>query len=359
MASFSDDDPLRAPQFSIPQADKEALLPPRLIDLVEHHRARCPPYARLLAATGWSGAAASLADIPHLPVGVFKTHELRSVPEAEVFRVLTSSGTTGQRVSRVFIDKDAASLQTRALSATLARVLGGQRLPMLIVDAPGTVRRADSVNARAAGVLGMMTFGRAHRFALDDAMTPDVPAIEAFLARFGGAPFLIFGFTFMVWAYLREPLRAAGLDLRHGILIHSGGWKKLRDQSVDGATFKARLLDEFGLARVHNFYGMVEQIGSVFLEADDGFLRAPSFADVIVRDPATWAPCPPGQTGVIQVLSTLPRSYPGHSILTEDMGRWYPEDPAASWRGKRLIVEGRAPAAELRGCGDIHAAGRS
>jgi len=350
------DELLRAPQFSLPQAEKEARLLPRLLQLVDHHRRACAPYARFLAAIGWDGAAETLADLPQLPVGVFKSHDLRSIPEDEVFRVLTSSGTTGQRVSRIFIDREAAALQTRALAAAMARVLGPQRLPMLIVDAPATVKRTASLNARTAGVLGMMTFGRTHCFALDDSLMPDRASIARFLERFGGAPFLMFGFTFMVWARLFEPLRQSGLDMSNGILIHSGGWKGLQDRQVDNSAFKESLKAAFGLTRIHNFYGMVEQIGSVFLEDEDGFLHAPDFAEIIVRDPVTWAPAAPGQIGVIQVLSTLPRSYPGHSVLTEDLGSWYPEDASGAWRGKRLRVHGRVPQAELRGCGDVHAA---
>jgi len=98
---------------------------------------------------------------------------------------------------------------------------------------------------------------------------------------------------------------------------------------------------------------MVEQIGSVFLEDEDGFLHCPSFAEVIIRDPATWEPAAAGQTGIIQVLSILPRSYPGHSILTEDLGAWFPEQPGRAWHGRRLRVQGRIPRAELRGCGDV------
>ena len=60
---------------------------------------------------------------------------------------------------------------------------------------------------------------------------------------------------------------------------------------------------------------MVEQVGSVFIEGDDGFLHPPDFADVIVRDPITWEEAAPGSPGVIQVLSGAPTSYPGHSIL--------------------------------------------
>ena len=62
---------------------------------------------------------------------------------------------------------------------------------------------------------------------------------------------------------------------------------KLQDQAVDNADFKSRLQSSTGLSKVYNFYGMVEQVGSVFLEDDDGLLYPPNFADLIVRDPQT------------------------------------------------------------------------
>jgi hypothetical protein len=51
----------------------------------------------------------------------------------------------------------------------------------------------------------------------------------------------------------------------------------------------------------------------------------------------------------------LPESYPGHSILTEDLGRITAVDGCACGRlGKALRIEGRVPKAELRGCSDTH-----
>ena len=101
---------------------------------------------------------------------------------------------------------------------------------------------------------------------------------------------------------------------------------------------------------------MVEQIGSIFLEGEDGLLYAPDFGDVIIRDPETWAPAPPGEVGVIQLLSALPRSYPGHSLLTEDLGVLEAVDSGCGGRlGKAIRVIGRAPKVELRGCSDVHA----
>ena len=40
---------------------------------------------------------------------------------------------------------------------------------------------------------------------------------------------------------------------------------------------------------------------------------------VLIRDPHDWSVAPVGQTGLLQTLSVLPRSYPGHSLLTEDL----------------------------------------
>src|SRR5439155_6608048 len=117
-----------------------------------------------------------------------------------------------------------------------------------------------------------------------------------------------------------EHIRGAGLDLSSGILIHSGGWKKLQEQAIGNQQFKAELNKVCGLKRVYNFYGMVEQVGGVFMEGEDGYFYPPSFSDVIVRDPETWEEAPVGAEGIIQLISALPYSYPGHSILTEDLG---------------------------------------
>jgi hypothetical protein len=300
----------------------------------------------------------SLTELPYLPVSLFKTHELSSVPSSQVFKVMTSSGTTGQAVSKVFLDRSTADLQARALSCVMRRVLGNQRLPMIIIDTPHVVKDRREFSARGAGVLGMLPFGRHHFYALNDRMELDIVGLREFLIRYSEQPVLLFGFTFMVWGYFLGGLIDAGvkIDLSRGVLIHSGGWKKLADSAVGNAQFKSALNDVTGLGRVHNFYGMVEQTGSVFLEGDDGFLYPSNFGDVIVRDPRTWEPAPNGVPGVVEVLSVLPRSYPGHALLTEDVGVVHGVgDSARGWAGKQLEILGRIPRSELRGCSDTHA----
>jgi hypothetical protein len=273
-----------------------------------------------------------------------------------VFKILTSSGTTGQKVSRIFLDQETASLKSVALSRIMMHVLGGERLPMLIIDTDALIKQRETFSARGAGVLGMMTFGRNHLYVLDSDMGLKLEELQAFLQRFGGSPFLMFGFTFIVWAHFYQRICSLGLDLSQGILIHSGGWKKLQESAVGNAEFKDCFHRDTGLEHIYNFYGMVEQVGSVFLEGEDGSLYPPNFADILIRDPETLEVAPIGAPGLIEVLSLLPLSYPGHAILTEDLGVIEHVDARSCGRyGKAFRVLGRLPKAELRGCGDTHA----
>lgn len=348
---------LERPQYSVPQAEKEAALLARLRELTALHAERGEAYGRVLAGLGVAPEEIrALEDVPMLPVGLFKRHALRSIPEDEVFKVVTSSGTTGAEVSRIYLDAGAAHRQTRTLASIMTHWLGPERLPMIVVDARATIADRRSFSARGAGIVGMLTFGRDHLYALDSDMRLDREALAAWLARHAGRPTLLFGFTFMVWEHLLGALEPGDADLSEGVLIHSGGWKKLSDRAVDNASFRAELERVTGLRRVHNMYGMAEQIGTVFVECEHGLLHAPNTADLVVRDPATWRALGRGEPGVAQMLSALPESYPGHSILTEDLARVDAVDDCPCGRlGKGVTILGRVPRAELRGCSDTHA----
>ena len=141
--------------FCLRQAERAAALLPHLVELTEHHRDRCPAYDRVLAAIGVPRGSRfdDVADLPWLPVRLFKTHDLVSVPREDVFKVLTSSGTTGSGASRIYLDRAAAAAQARHLAATLGAVLGNRRLPMLMVDSVAVVKNRRSFSARGAGHL--------------------------------------------------------------------------------------------------------------------------------------------------------------------------------------------------------------
>jgi hypothetical protein len=345
-----------AEPFGLRAPEKQALLMSTLNELTAWHSERCAPYRHMRERMFASGPALTREEVPYLPVRLFKTLELASVPKNEIIKTLTSSGTTGQAVSRIFLDRETSIRQTRVLTAIMASFLGKKRLPMVIVDSPGLMKDRTRFNARAAGILGFSVFGRHHHYCLDDQLALDADGLHDFLEQHRDTPVLVFGFTFVVWQGLFQEAQRTGRKFDFGAgstLIHGGGWKRLTDQQVDNDTFKRGLREQLGIDKVFNYYGMVEQVGSIFMECEHGHLHAPVFADVIVRDTLTLEPLPPGQPGVIQVLSALPTSYPGHSLLTEDMGILHGEDDCPCGRdGRHFSVTGRLPQVEMRGCSD-------
>jgi hypothetical protein len=202
----------------------------------------------------------------------------------------------------------------------------------------------------------MMKFGAKTAFALDSQLDLDKELVANFARANGGEPFLIFGFTFLVWDKLYRAFADGEVDLSNAILIHSGGWKKLEAQKVSNADFRSALKRRFNLTNIFNFYGFVEQIGSVFIEGPDGLSSAQLHRHHHQKT-AQLGARGGRRRGRYQVVSLLPRSYPGHSVMTQDMGVVATIDPGAGGRfGKAIRVVGRAPKTELRGCSDVIAA---
>lgn len=350
---------LSAPVYGLSQQQKEQRLLPLFSQLHHLHMQYCPEYANIVS--GYPAESfGNLTELPYLAVRLFKHLDLLSVEQKEIFKTLNSSGTTGQSPARIYLDRATSARQSKTLVKILQHSIGKQRLPMLIIDSPSVLGDNSRFSARGAGIQGVSFFGRDHTYALDQDMKPDWPAIEEFNKKYHGQPVLIFGFTFMLWLYFVKPLLESErkFEFEQGILLHSGGWKKLEMHKVDNQAFKQALKQVAGLEQVYNFYGMAEQVGSVFVECQEGHLHAPLFAEVIVRDPFTLAACKVGQQGILQVLSILPTSYPGQSILTEDIGSILGiDDCPCGQKGKYFQVTGRLPKTEVRGCSDTHGAG--
>ena len=344
--------------FGADRIQKDVMLRKGLAELTEHHRRGSHIYRRIVDTMFGvpKQLPNSLSDIAWLPVRLFKRLDLISVPRERIVKQLISSGTSGQAVSRIYLDAETAGLQIRALARIAVEFIGRQRLPMVIVDNRSFLEDRTKFNARAAGILGFSTFGRDHFYLLNKDLDPDWSGLRQYIAKHSDTPILLFGFTFIIWQQFVERARSEGADIRfpHGsILIHGGGWKKLLDRQVSNAAFKTALSDTFAITRVHNYYGMVEQVGSIFFECEYGYLHPPSFADVLIRDSMTFEQVPTGTQGLIQVLSLLPRSYPGHSLLTEDLGTIHGQDDCSCGRkGNRFAVSGRLKNVEVRGCSD-------
>ena len=201
------DEILSIPPYSLNKEEKERLLTERLVELTELHYENCPEYKNILDAIGFdAGKVKSYRELPFIPVRMFKEHELKSVASEDVVKTMTSSGTTGQAVSKIFLDRTTSSNQQKAMVKIVSEFTGSGRMPMIIIDCPSVVKDRAMFSARGAGILGFSIFGSKKIYALDDDMKLDVEGVKAFLETYKNQRILLFGFTFMIWQHFYKEL---------------------------------------------------------------------------------------------------------------------------------------------------------
>tara|TARA_B100000575_G_C23142000_1_gene664862 strand:+ start:488 stop:1579 length:1092 start_codon:yes stop_codon:yes gene_type:complete len=341
--------------YSLDSETKSSFLLEMLSNISTYHEKNSPGYKNFLKVFKEKENFKNLEDIPPLPVRAFKMHDLYSVDSKSIIKTLTSSGTTGQKVSKIYLDKNTARRQSKALTNITKDFIGKSRMPMIIIDSSDVIKDRTKLNARAAGILGYSIFGRDHFYCLDNDLRLLLADLKEYIRKHENKPILVFGFTYIVWQAIQSIKDEKNrIKFPEGsILIHGGGWKKLADQNISNKIFKSEISKNLNIKKIYNYYGMVEQVGSIFMECEEGYLHCPNYADIIIRNPENLEKLDNNIEGVIQVLSILPVSYPGHSLLTEDLGTIIGEDDCACGRkGKYFQVSGRMPMAELRGCSD-------
>lgn len=358
---------LELPAYGLSRDEKSALYARLLFECTMYHSAHCPEYRQFLRVIGFTPAdhpqIRRKQEIPFLPVSVFKELDLKSIPEEKIFKEVTSSGTSGQRPSRIFLDARTSAVQQRVLARIVAEDIGEQRIPCLLLDTKSVLHERERFSARAAGILGFSMFASNTCCALNENMQLNLKEIQAFIEKNRRRKaekktvFLLYGFTYIVWQFFIRALEEAGirLNLEGSILIHGGGWKKLSGQAVSSGEFAARVRAVTGITKVRSYYGMAEQTGSICMECECGHLHTSTWSDIRVRRERDYSICAVGEPGVLQVLSPIAMSYPGHSLLTEDRAVLLGEDNCPCGRkGKYFHVLGRLPGAETRGCSDTY-----
>jgi len=309
------------------------------------------------------GDAKTVADLPYLPVSVFKANRpLSLIGAGEVKYTLSSSSTSGQIPSRVVLDSATARRMTKGVTAIIRDFIGPARRPYLVIDVPEKLRAQPELGARAAAIQGLQSFATETTCCLRpaEAREPilDVERLLTCAEKWKNSPVLVCGFTHIIWTQLVQPLGHQGirLNLPNIYILHSGGWKRLREQAVTKEAFKRSVAAVFDCSpdRVIDYYGMVENVGVVYPDCDRGHKHVPAFADIIIRDPLTLAPVEVGQEGLVQVASILPTSFPGFLLLTDDMAELIAHDGClCGRRGTHFRFTKRVPKVEARGCGNL------
>ncbi len=350
-------------QFNIKQKEKESLLLKIILSQLEHNRSNLNISAMYDKLGTDISIIKTLEQVPYIPVNMFKCFELRICMKDQVVRVLNSSATTTGIPSKIYLDKETSIRQTQGLISTLTSFLGEKRRPMLIIDSASSNKRGGNITARGAAIRGVSTFGSKLFYVMDsenDELKLNIDRLLEFERTYKDKEILVYGFTYIIWSKFLKVLTQEGikLDMPKLKLLHSGGWKKLISEKVEKNVFSEAAAQTFNtnIANVIDFYGMVEQVGVVFIDCPFGYKHVPNFADIIIRDIQTLEEVKFGETGLIQVMSILGSSYPSQAILTEDIGEFIGVDDCPCGRhGKYFKFKSRVDKAETRGCGDTFA----
>ena len=343
--------------YSLNEFQKNKYFMEALSGLTMHHYKNSKEYKMIVSKLNYKiNKLNKVEKIPYLPVRLFNNFNFLSIKHNDIFKTLVSSGTSSSGVSKIYLDKNNSFNQIKVLKKIVQDSLGIERVPMLIIERERNKLDRSNFNASIAAINGFSIFSSERVYALDQNKDVNYNSINSFLEKNKNNKFLIFGFTDKIYEYLINKISIDKLSFKNfekGILIHGGGWKKLEKYKIQNKEFKLKLKNKFKIKNIFNYYGMVEQTGSIFIECSCGYFITSNFSDIIIRD-ENFNVLSAGKKGFVQLLSLLPTSYPGHSLLTEDIGEIIDKKNCKCLiNGKRFLIHGRAPKAELRGCSNI------
>lgn len=272
-----------------------------------------------------------LAEIPFLPVGMFRNHRVISGNrEAEL--CFESSGTTGQAVSRHYVcDK---GIYEESFIRGFRYFYGEPSDYLITALLPSYTERKNSSLVYMMNGLMQMSNDRRSGFYRDN-----TPELLACLAEAGaeGRPSVLVGVSFALLdlAAEREP------DLSGTIVIETGGMKGRR-REITRRELHEILTGRFNLLTVHSEYGMTELLSQAWSKGD-GIFNTPPWMKIMIRDPHDPLTIikEPGRTGGINIID-LANINSCAFLATGDLGRVYGDGS--------FEVSGRFDESDIRGC---------
>ena len=88
----------------------------------------------------------------------------------------------------------------------MSKLLGKERLPMLILDKKPEFKNKNNFNAKIAAIIGFSIFGKNHQYLLNEKNHINYDKLNNFLEKFVSKKFFVFGFTHNVYQNLIEKL---------------------------------------------------------------------------------------------------------------------------------------------------------
>lgn len=270
-------------------------------------------------------------NIPFLPIGFFKTHQIIS-GRAEPQITFSSSGTTGSVPSKhPVVD---VTVYEESFIRGFEIFYGKPDNWCILALLPAYLERQGSSLVFMANELIKRSSHQKSGFYLSN--LPELRDILFQLAK-EKTPTILLGVSF---ALLDLAEMTRGLQHEHLVVMETGGMKGRKKEMIR-EDLHAILSLGFGVENIHSEYGMTELLSQAYAPSK-GLFRTPPWMKVLVRD--TTDPLsllPPGKSGGLNIID-LANYHSCSFIATEDLGRKHNDGT--------FEVLGRFDTAEIRGC---------
>ena len=342
--------------YSLTQNEKDEIFYDAMNESIKFHYEKSDEFRKLCDNRNFSpNKEFLLQEIPFLPVSLFKTFQLKSVPDSDIIKTVYSSATTSNSPSTIFLDQTTSKRQTKALVSIMKDFLENKK-KFLIIDQKSDLNNTTEVKSRESAIRGFFPFMESMNFGLDSKLKLDISLFEELKDR----EICIMGFTWLLYTTIIEnenndTVRQFFKSMKNTKIIHIGGWKKLSDNQVSKEEFNQKTSEFFNCEKenIIDIYGMTEQLGTIYPDCHAGNKHVSVFSEIFIRNIETLEIENEGKSGFIQLVSPIPHSYPGVSLLSDDIGRILGVDNCPCGRkGKYFRFEKRTEQADIKGCGD-------
>ena len=112
---------LKLDPFSVNNNKKNKIVKDQIKLLTLHHYKFCEKYKKIIRNLKFKIRNNNrLEDFPMLPVRLFKKFDFMSVSENKIVKKLVSSGTSGQELSKIYLDKKNSNNQVKVLGKIIS-----------------------------------------------------------------------------------------------------------------------------------------------------------------------------------------------------------------------------------------------
>lgn len=287
--------------------------------------------------------------IPLIPTGMFKNNKLLSVPEPDIVKTCTSSGTNGGR-SMVYRDKQTLQAVYDNIDCMTDDLLS-KEFSEYEMYCLGPVKE-EAKDLWFAYIMGLIEgIPKLQRFFVKDQKFQLQELIKQLKEdEVTQKKIMIIGPP-MFFQYLTDALGENTISLNPDcITMTMGGWKKFQGEAISREELDAKIVKALGIRKenTRDGYSSVE-INTALYECSNKRKHVPEWLYVEAVDPDTLEPVPYGEEGVLVFIDTTAKSFPC-LVISEDFGIVYQGSDCCGMNTDYIKITRRVASVESKGC---------